>query len=169
MKFRNPETGEVFGSNVTIRGPVTELEVVEDSMDKPRICEALGVEVGESFRIRGFDKVEFWIMDDGTFSTRPSNVAGSTMALLRTLDHTDRIIRKPCWTEREVECAKYTKRILSVDAVRRHGYGGGLVAFTNDGSVVIAINRDLFPSLRPGQTVKLEEIIGNTHDEEGGQ
>ena len=69
----------------------------EANMDKPKICEVLGVEVGTPFHIKGFCEkdVEFWIMEDGTFSTRPSNISGSAYALLRTLDHPDRIIRKP--------------------------------------------------------------------------
>ena len=55
----------------------------EANMDKqarPRICEVLGVEVGECFCIKGFCEkdVEFCIENDGTFSTQPSNVQGSS-------------------------------------------------------------------------------------------
>lgn len=132
----------------------------EANMDKPRICQILGVEPGESFYIRGLEGIEFWIMDDGTFSTRPSNAPGSTKALLLTLDRTDRVIRKPRWTEQEVEDAKYIKRILEVDVVSRNGYGSGLVASRSDGSVSIVITRELFSSLLPGETVTLDEIIG---------
>ena len=67
---------------------------------------------------------------------------------------------KPRWTEQEVEDAKYTKRILEVDVVSRNEYGGGLVASRSDGSVSIVITRELFSSLRPGETVTLNEIIG---------
>ena len=82
--------------------------IKEANMDKPRICEILGVVPEEEFFIRGFypGHVTFRIMDDGTFSTRPSNISGSTKELLQTLDHPDRIIRKPRWTEQEVELAK---------------------------------------------------------------
>ena len=129
-------------------------------MDKPRICEILGVEPGESFYIRGLEGTEFWIMDDGTFSTRPSNVPGSTKALLLTLDHPDRIIRKPRFTEQEVEDAKMLLRIFPEhpDSVSR----------ANDGTVTLAakgawrgcLNSDAFPSIRPGQSYTLDEIIG---------
>ena len=64
------------------------------------------------------------------------------------------------WTEQEVEDALYTKRILKVDTVRRSEFSGGLDASRKDGNVSIVINRDMFPSLRPGETVKLDEIIG---------
>ena len=76
------------------------------------------------------------------------------------INHPDRIIRKPRWTEQEVEDAKCTKRILEVDVVRRNEYGGGLVASRSDVGVSIVVNRELFPSLRPGETVTLDEIIG---------
>ena len=61
-----------------------------------------------------------------------------------------------------MEDAKYIKRILEVDVVSRNEYGGGLVASRSDGSVSIVITRELFPSLRPGETVTLDEIIGGT-------
>lgn len=67
---------------------------------------------------------------------------------------------KPRWTEPEVEDAKCTKRILGVDVVSRNEYGGGLVASQSNGSVSIVITRELFPSLRPGESVTLDEIIG---------
>ena len=67
---------------------------------------------------------------------------------------------KPRWTEQEVEDAKCTKRILGVDVVSRNEYGGGLVASQSNGSVSIVITRELFPSLRPGESVTLDEIIG---------
>lgn len=67
---------------------------------------------------------------------------------------------KPRWTEQEVEDAKCTKRILGVDVVSRNEYGGGLVASQSNGSVSIVITRELFPSIRPGETVTLDEIIG---------
>lgn len=67
---------------------------------------------------------------------------------------------KPRWTEQEVEDAKCTKRILGVDVVSRNEYGGGLVASQSNGSVSIVITRELFPSLHPGETVTLDEIIG---------
>ena len=132
----------------------------EANMEKPRICEILGIEPGESFYIQGFDGVLFWIMDDGTFTTQPNNAPGSASALLRTLDHPDRIIRKPRFTPQEVEDAKYIKRILKVDSVRRNIYGNGLVAMKSDNSVSVVINSEMFPSIHSGQSYTLDEIIG---------
>ena len=140
-----------------------EIEAIKEAnMDKPRICEILGVEPGESFYIRGLEGIEFWIMDDGTFSTRPSNVPGSTKALLLTLDHPERIIRKPRFTQQEVEDAKAIKRLLTeYTGVRRveHKWGTDLL-LTSEESEEFAIEPKLFPSIKSGQSYTLDEIIG---------
>ena len=131
----------------------------EANMDKPRICEILGVEPGESFYIRGLEGIEFWIMDDGTFSTRPSNVPGSTKALLLTLDHPDRIIRKPRFTEQEVEVAKAIK-LLFPDVVKVCRFSGVVKAECENGSGECMIGAELLPSIQNHQSYTLDEIIG---------
>lgn len=128
-------------------------------MDKPRICEVLGVEPGESFYIQGFDGVLFWIMDDGTFATQPNNAPGSASALLRALDHLDRIIRKPRWTQQEVERAKAIKMIYP-NAYRLESSDVFVQVWGKEEILLAHVEVDLFPSLRPGQPVELDEIIG---------
>lgn len=64
------------------------------------------------------------------------------------------------WTEQEVEDARAVKRLLEADLVSRAAYGNGLVAIKSDWSVSIVLSRDCFPSLRPGETVTLDDIIG---------
>ncbi len=66
----------------------------------------------------------------------------------------------PRWTEQEVEDARAVKRLLEADSVSRAAYGNGLVAIKSDWSVSIVLNRDCFPSLRPGEIITLDEIIG---------
>lgn len=130
----------------------------EANMDKPRICEVLGVEMGEKFTIADTD---YWIEKNGAiFSDGNQRDLIGVSLICNAINHPDRIIRKPRWTEQEVEDAKYTKRILGVDVVSRNEYGGGLVASRSDVGVSIVVNRELFPSLRPGETVTLDEIIG---------
>lgn len=136
-------------------------------MDKPRICEVLGVEVGERFDIAYSDCNPHYITPEGFLKDKEGDLLG--VAVLNIINHPDRIIRKPRWTQQEVENAKFTKRILGVDVVSRNEYGGGLVASRSDVGVYIVVNRELFPSLRPGETVTLDEIIGSIHDGEGGQ
>ena len=67
---------------------------------------------------------------------------------------------KPRWTEQEVEDARAVKRLLEADLVSRAAYGNGLVAIKSDWSVSIVLSRDCFPSLRPGEIITLDEIIG---------
>ena len=66
----------------------------------------------------------------------------------------------PRWTEQEVEDARAVKRLIEADSVSRAAYGNGLVAIKSDWSVSIVLSRDCFPSLRPGEIVTLDEIIG---------
>ena len=72
-------------------------------MDKPRICEVLGVEPEEKF-------------DAGSYKDAYADLYGTIRTNIGTLmdadrvceiiNHPDRIIRKPRWTEQEVERAK---------------------------------------------------------------
>lgn len=136
-------------------------------MNKPRIAQVLGVEVDEEFTYDfGANQVNrgtFKIGADGKRYYKTGDLWSPCYNeddLAVIINHPDRIIRKPRWTEQEVEDAKCTKRILEVDVVRRNEYGGGLVASRSDVGVSIVVNRELFPSLRPGETVTLDEIIG---------
>lgn len=130
----------------------------EANMDKPRICEMLGVEVGERFNVYG--NCLDWHVDEKGHVVSDDDKRCVDDVIYLAINHPDRIIRKPRWTEQEVEDAKYIKRILEVDVVSRNGYGSGLVASRSDGSVSIVITRELFSSLLPGETVTLDEIIG---------
>ena len=194
MKLRNPETGEVFNNlqqaadvfclnydsycqgcpiDKANGGRACRAWIQEHlnghkegaDMDKPRIAQVLGVEVGECFCIKGFCEkdVEFCIKNDGTFSTRPSNVQGSSVALLRTLDHPDRIIRKPRWTQQEVDLAKLLydfRRSKGVVIGRNNGY----ILWCRDGDSAEGIlPYKLFPSLNCGDSVKLSDIASPHH------
>ena len=137
-------------------------------MSKPRICEVLGVEPEERFYYKCEKSQEnkyLWkINKEGERMFKEDTdiwrLSSNEKTLMDFINHPDRIIRKPRWTEQEVKDALYTKRILEVDTVRRSEFGGGLDARRNNGNVSIAINREMFPSIRPGESVKLDEIIG---------
>jgi hypothetical protein len=143
----------------------------EEDMDKqkPYICQRLGVEVGERFKIKHYsDKIEFWILENGTYQTEPPNKANSSVALLTSLEHPGRIIRKPRWTKQEVERAKAIK-VIFPDAhklARNCAETPTLSVVTiygvedNAPFYISTIKADRFPSLRPGQSVTLDEIIG---------
>lgn len=149
------------------------VELNEYRSKHPRICEVLGVEVGERFSIDGYptdygpvqvcedgkirrviSEKEFPFANDGEMGHK----IGSN-ALYYLLNHPDRIIRKPRFTEEEVADAKALVRILGADGIERTAYGGDLRAVVGEVARVV-INRDLFPSLRPGQSVALADIVG---------
>ena len=128
----------------------------ETNMDKPRICEVLGVEMGEHFKIEGY-KGEYHINDCGVLKWGGQT---SDDAIYEAINHPDRIIRKPCWTEQDVKGAKAIRHVFGRDGtIKRHSK-----AVTAPYSTLtfdhLYINENLFPSLRPGESVKLDEIIG---------
>jgi len=212
MKFRNPETGEVFETHCDTCGAGSSgcklvwknvscgrlkenpyeaarlmgFEVVEDdtltlgkaiekylkikeedNMDKPRICEVLGVEVGERVYYKGpnDEMLQFFVQPDGVpvfvFENRkPVGKIGMGYAIAQAINHPDRIIRKPRWTQQEVELAKAAKKLFpeASDLARMNACA---LALSNDhGGHIANINSDLFPSLPLGLCVKLDEIIG---------
>ena len=132
----------------------------EANMDNPRICEVLGVEVGEWFTYPGMS-TSFQVTDGGFLKCADGDLK---MCVPTLINHPDRIIRKPCWTQQEVEDAKTFCRMWPGGEIEFKRYADGRCA-------MIHIQRslhgcldlgqvDLFPSLRPGETVKLDEIIG---------
>lgn len=124
------------------------------NMDKPRICEVLGVEVGEHFRIEGY-KGEYHINDCGVLKWGGQT---SDDAIYEAINHPDRIIRKPRWTEQEVERAKAIRVLWGgVDKLEKCNLHIKAVDGTH---LVATMSADLFPSLYPGETVTLDEIIG---------
>lgn len=127
------------------------------NMDKPRIAQVLGVEVGERFSISPVEK-QLYVSESGNIID--DNRYLFAQLFVDAINHPDRIIRKPRWTQQEVEDAKYIKRILKVDSVRRNIYGNGLIAMKSDNTVSIVVNSEMLPSIHPGQSVTLDEIIG---------
>ena len=124
-------------------------------MDKPRICEVLGVEPEEKFDAGPYKDAYVDL-----FGIIRTNI-GSVMDADRVCDlinHPDRIIRKPRFTQQEVERAKAIKVLYpeadSLDECDPQ------VKVLNTKFVIAALDTALFPSLRPGETVKLDEIIG---------
>lgn len=67
---------------------------------------------------------------------------------------------KPRWTQQEVEDAKAVKRVFGRDGtVKRHD-AATTVPYSNLTFDNLYINKDLFPSIKAGQSAKLDEIIG---------
>lgn len=137
----------------------------EANMDKPRICEVLGVEPEEAFEIRGNTVGRFRINKYGAFQIEISNNCwgASTVECLNNLiNHPENIIRKPRWTEQEVEDAKAIKVLLpEINAIKYDGAWTQCLEIV-DGTYFQreVITRHLFPSVEKGQVYTLDEIIG---------
>ena len=139
--------------------------------NKPKICEILGVEPGESFYIQGFDGVVFWIMDDGTFTTQPNNALGSSTALLRALEHPEWVEHLPSWSPDEVTLAR-----VFLDAC--YSKEDVFFARTGNGRLYWSVELEgmelsenilpmcLFPQIKCGQKVYLRDIVGEGGEDE---
>ncbi|MBC5726662.1 hypothetical protein H8S45_14505 [Agathobaculum sp. NSJ-28] len=161
------EAARLMGYEVVEDDKVVEIDQVkkEANMDKPRICEVLGVEVNENFKFNDFPfdecKVYFVGTDGEIRNAKGGSVTGGELCYI--INNPDRIIRKPRWTEQEVEDAKAIRRIMSeyTDIVRKKdGCVTHLFLTSEDVVVDYFLDSELFPSLRPGETVTLDEIIG---------
>lgn len=134
----------------------------EANMDKPRICEVLGVEVNENFKFNDFPfdecKVYFVGTDGEIRNAKGGSVTGGELCYI--INHPDCIIRKPRWTEQEVERAKAIK-VLYPEADHLDECDPQIKVL-NTSFVIATLDNALFTSLRPGETIKLDEIIGGT-------
>ena len=123
-------------------------------MSKPRICEVLGVDVDEVFTIETpVRKSTYCRIDE---EGKIYNTCIETLCY--AINHPDRIIRKTHWTEQEVERAKAIKMLYSeAESIEMYGFG---VRVFNRTVIIVTLDPSLFPSLRPNETVTLDEIIG---------
>lgn len=144
-------------------------QLKEDNMDKPRICEVLGVEVNERVYYKDPSGVtlEFFISPDGNpgfafeNGKHPSQF-GIGYAIAQAINHPDRIIRKPRWTEQEVEDARAIKRLLNVEVPTEieRDKDGQIYLRNMKNLFGVGLNKDLFPSIKTGRSIPLDEIIG---------
>ena len=130
----------------------------EANMDKPRICKVLGVEVEERFSVGQY---EYWFDKCGNMwckaGTQEKMACGGV--LCNIINHPDRIIRKPRFTEQEAKVASAIK-LLFPDAVLIRRIGGIIRAECETGRRKCLISAKLFPSIQPDQSYTLDEIIG---------
>ena len=139
----------------------------EADMDKPRICEVLGVEVGEKFSTESTSGMTYHITQSGAFLDSAGNYPNAHV-VCDLISHPDHIIRKPRFTEQEVEDAKAIKRMFGADNFTHihkdeNGWPEMMDGPGEDGTIgwcSIGMEEGMFPSIRPGETVTLDEIIG---------
>lgn len=129
-------------------------------MDKPRICEVLGVEVGEQFYIADSYCNPYHITPEGLIEDKDGDV--QDCIALDLINYPDRIIRKPRFTQQEAERAKAIKVLLpEINAIKYDGAWTQCLEIV-DGTYFQreVITRHLFPSVEKGQVYTFDEIIG---------
>lgn len=137
-------------------------------MDKTRICEILGVEVDEEFTYDfGANQVNrgtFKIGADGKRYYKTGDLWSPCYNeddLAVIINHPDRIIRKPRFTQQEVESAKIISVLFPEATHIERLRGSKVLGITGAKDGWIAdIESSLFPEIKSGQSVTLDEIIG---------
>ena len=127
----------------------------EANMDKPRICEVLGVEVGEWWEYGG---LEYSVTGKGIIIDHNNTVHFS--GLTGAINDPDRIIRKPRFTEQEVEAAKAVKVLFPCTTHLIQFQPNEPVSAKAGDAFVVNLISVLFPSIQPGKPYTLDEIIG---------
>lgn len=150
--------GSNEGTNCT---PVKE----EANMDKPRICEVLGVKVDEEWTVSGNDiaiyRVSGGVALEYAMPKYNGNGYGQWIpagmpCLIDFINHPDRIIRKPRFTQQEVEMVKNLLEVVGPAELRKVA---DMVTMKVDGKIIY-LRKDAFPSLKNEMVVTLYEIIG---------
>ena len=115
------------------------------------------VQVCEDGKIRRvISSAEFPFAQDGEVGHK----IGSN-ALYYLLNHPDRIIRKPRFTQQEVESAKIISVLFPEATHIERLRGSKVLGITGSEDGWIAdIESSLFPEIKSGQSVTLDQIIG---------
>ena len=142
----------------------------EANMDKPRICEVLGVEIDEEWTVSGNDIAIYRVSGGVALEYAMPKYNGSGYGqwlpagmpcLVDFINHPDRIIRKPRFTQQEVESAKIIS-VLFPEAthIGRLRGSNALIIIGADNGWIANIENSLFQEIKSGQSVTLDEIIG---------
>ena len=132
----------------------------EANMDKPRICEVLGVEVGEVWTFGG-DPTKFRINKDGHreyYHCDRWQDGCAEFNLCDVINHPDFINRDPRFTQQEAERAKAI-RLIYPTAYRLEEADPLIRVWDKEGKLLAHVDVNLFLSLNPEQSYTLDEII----------
>lgn len=127
---------------------------------KPRLAEALGVEVGEKLLIDGRNRNPYSVTDEGFIVDRDGDVCYEVVTYL--FNHPNRLIREPRWTEQEVKDAKAIQRILPEARDIERTTKTSTIVRDEDGFCLLTLQKDMFPNVKDGPAVKLADIIGGS-------
>ncbi len=137
-----------------------EIDRFKNQAKKPRICEVLGVDVGEHFKVDGY-RGEYHINDSGVLKWGGQT---SDDAIYEVINHPEKIIRKPRFTDEEIADAKALKHFYhGIAYIYRDRSSNNIIrVFAEGNAIITSLNKETFPSIRPGETVRLSDILGGT-------
>lgn len=135
-----------------------------ENKDKPRICEVLGVEVGESFKV-DFPSVKGVFSVDSDGGLRDKDNVRCCEALSYMINNPESIHKIPRWTPEEVELAKAIRVVWPSAYVLEYN------SELSDSYILVRcrinelegmehIEALRFPSLKRGESVLISDIIG---------
>lgn len=141
--------------------PKEENEV--NQSEKTHICEVLGVEVNQRFRVDAFPfdaAVLFHVDCDGEVKgQKGESVTGSVLRCI--IENRDHIIRKPCWKEEEIQLAKTFLQYCVPDeetVILRRKQNRQLTWKCDKDDEESLLPFRMFPSLKRGTSVDMLEI-----------
>lgn len=130
--------------------------------ETPKICEVLGVKVGQRFKMRGAVS-GFYVDEAGVVRREEDGVCEGLAEICLMINDDDRIIRFPAWTVTEKKDAETIKRMFPNKKVEvcREKSGEVVLIRTETGfREFLALGKaDIFPSLLPGNSIDLYEIL----------
>lgn len=143
----------------------TEIEAIKEAnmgkQEKPLICKILGVEEDEEWSVKGEDTI--YRIHEKCRQRKAANTwipVKNEINLMRLINHPDRIIRKPRWTEQEVEDAETVLRVFGRNGTIKRHSKAMTAPYSNLTFDHMYINEDLFPSIKPGEAITIKEICG---------
>lgn len=141
-----------------------------DVADMPRLCQVLGVAVGQRFKVRNSDgdmDGPFFIRDDGGISCPVRDIGALDLlsALIMGINHPEKIERLPRLTPEELQrCRDFGAKWVSRDEdgelvhlweTEPEPQPGGVWA---GGKSCAQTWKRFFPSVQPGQLVPVEGV-----------
>lgn len=129
---------------------------------KPRICDVLGVDVGESFKV-DFPSVTgvFSVDSDGTLRHKDNVKCCEVLSYM--INHPECIQKLRRWTPEEVEFARAIKVVWpeGKEIFYPDGVNYDWVTVNNtDEEDIFGCDPARFPSLKRGEAVLISDIIG---------
>lgn len=149
VERQDEETGDLY---YTVEKETNMDNHIDDTieMTRPRICEVLGVEVGEWFTYPGMS-ASFQVTENGFLKCSDGDLK---MCVPTLINHPDCIIHKPHFAEYEIVQAENLLDVLGDGELKRVG---DMTTLRVDGKIIY-LKKDAFPSLKPEQSIKLSEL-----------